>query len=93
LHREAVYHLSRELFLPPSSSFLIGLYEFFNTSIIRFFDIIREEAGRELPYLPMIVNTFAANAFFTARFISAVAFLLILLNITFFHNVFPKVFV
>jgi len=55
--------------LPPSSPGLISFYKRFNRAVILFLNVFGKNTGRQLPHPQMILQAFAADTFFTARFI------------------------
>jgi hypothetical protein len=52
-----------------STSIFIGLDESSNGTVVGFFDIIWEKAGRKFFHGPVILNAFATDSFAAARFI------------------------
>ena len=59
-------------------------------TVIGSFDIIRKQASWKLVHAPVILETFAADAFAAAWFPGAVAFLLIFFAVAFFHARLPQ---
>ena len=66
------------------TTFETSLYplEFFDAAVIGLFYIVREKTGGQFSRLPMILNTFAADALSTAGFIGTVAPCLIFFDFT-----------